>query len=331
MRKTRILLSLLLAVLMLAGTVAFGGLSAAAMGEPTDLYWSSTTACWTPPDVETSYFQIELYKDGSLVTSGTAYGGYFSFSDTIANCGPGDYYFTVASAYTEGPAWISEAVTSPSQYFSGTSGGCSHTLVHIAFSYPTCTEDGEKGHYECTNCGRWFWDEGATAEIADHDETVTEKLGHAWGEWYVVDDPTTEKEGLAQRVCSNDSDHVETKTLKKLSDGENPEKEVEKLNEQEKKETENKPEATKAQDATKATEATSATKATEATSATVSAQEAKRVKKVFDDAWLITLLIIAGCVVLIAAVIVVLIVLLRKNRKKDDNSNTPPSKPPTVR
>ena len=60
-------------------------------------------------------------------------------------------------------------------------------------------------------------------------------------------------------------------------------------------------------------------------------QKSGAFKKVFDDAWLITLLIIAGCVVLIAAVIVVLIVLLRKNRKKDDNSNTPPSKPPTVR
>ena len=41
-------------------------------------------------------------------------------------------------------------------------------------------------------------------------------LGHDWGEWEVVTEPTYEAEGLEQRVCKNDASHIETRAIAKL-------------------------------------------------------------------------------------------------------------------
>ena len=42
-------------------------------------------------------------------------------------------------------------------------------------------------------------------------QTVTDKLGHSWGEWTVVDAATCTKKGSEKRVCANDASHVETR------------------------------------------------------------------------------------------------------------------------
>lgn len=72
---------------------------------------------------------------------------------------------------------------------------------------PTCTEAGS--HDEviyCETCGE---------EISR--ETVTDKAtGHAWGEWKVTKEPTTAEKGEQQRVCANDSTHIETQEIDKL-------------------------------------------------------------------------------------------------------------------
>lgn len=42
-------------------------------------------------------------------------------------------------------------------------------------------------------------------------------LGHEWGEWEVVKDPTAVEEGLKQRFCAHDKSHVETEALPKVT------------------------------------------------------------------------------------------------------------------
>lgn len=63
----------------------------------------------------------------------------------------------------------------------------------------TCTEDGVKT-YACLLCG----------------ETKTEsipKTGHEWGEWVETTPATKTNFGLETRICRNDPEHTETRTL----------------------------------------------------------------------------------------------------------------------
>ena len=43
-------------------------------------------------------------------------------------------------------------------------------------------------------------------------ETIDE-LGHDWGEWIIISEPTNEEEGLERRVCSHDETHVEERAI----------------------------------------------------------------------------------------------------------------------
>ena len=67
---------------------------------------------------------------------------------------------------------------------------------------PTCTDEGYTKH--TCSCGKVTID------------TFTPATGHNWGEWTVVEYATYTKTGTEQRVCLNDSSHVETRTIAKL-------------------------------------------------------------------------------------------------------------------
>ncbi len=71
---------------------------------------------------------------------------------------------------------------------------------------PTCTEKGE-ATYTYTYDGKTFT---ITAELA--------ALGHSFGEWTVVAEPTLTTEGALERVCANDETHKERHTLPMLND-----------------------------------------------------------------------------------------------------------------
>lgn len=308
MKRTRSLLTLLLTVLILMSAVAFGGLSASAQGEPSGLGWSGTTGYWDPPADENSYYKVTLYVSGTVVDEFTVTEPMAYFGTSMYNYGAGDYFFGVRGVYDGGPAWMSEEIISPVYHYDG-GAGCSHpNLTHVGFKYPTCTEDGVKEHYECEDCGEWFWDANAQNSISDPDETALEKTGHNWGEWVIVDEPTTEKEGLAKRVCTEDSSHVETKTLPKLSDGESVEDVKKKL-----------PELASAATEKSSEKNTEATSATAATSATEAAKGAQRTKESSDNDGLIAVLIIIGACLLIAVIAVILILVIKKNKKNGEN------------
>ncbi|MBR3306806.1 MAG: hypothetical protein IKI75_06080 [Lachnospiraceae bacterium] len=76
-----------------------------------------------------------------------------------------------------------------------------HEALPVDAVSANCTEDGTKAYYKCSICGRMFSDETAQTEI--HDEDIVEQaLGHSWGEWHTVLEPTETEEGMKRRECS---------------------------------------------------------------------------------------------------------------------------------
>ena len=72
---------------------------------------------------------------------------------------------------------------------------------------PTCTEDGSYDEVvRCTKCD----------EIISTKHVTVDKLGHKWGEWEVVEEPTEEADGLEKHVCER-GDAEETRPIDKLS------------------------------------------------------------------------------------------------------------------
>ena len=70
----------------------------------------------------------------------------------------------------------------------------------------TCTEDG--GYDEVVRCT-------ACEEVLETEHFTTDKLGHDWGEWTTVKEPTETEEGLEKRECSR-CDAEETRAIDKL-------------------------------------------------------------------------------------------------------------------
>ena len=77
-----------------------------------------------------------------------------------------------------------------------------HQYVKVGEKAPTCTEPG----YELYRC-RYCRDE-IKKDVAP--------LGHAWGGWHVVLEPTCTEKGCEERVCYRDSSHVEKRWLDPL-------------------------------------------------------------------------------------------------------------------
>ncbi len=74
-----------------------------------------------------------------------------------------------------------------------------HDYVETARVDATCTADGSIT-YTCSICGD------------SYTETLP-ALGHVWGDWTVVREPTATEEGERQRVCANDPSHVESEAI----------------------------------------------------------------------------------------------------------------------
>lgn len=72
---------------------------------------------------------------------------------------------------------------------------------------PSCDVDGYylKVTY-CKNCQKQI----------NIETVVIPKTGHSWGDWKVIKDATIDEEGKEERVCKNNPDHIEYKTIPKL-------------------------------------------------------------------------------------------------------------------
>lgn len=76
-----------------------------------------------------------------------------------------------------------------------------HNYIGFVTQQPTCTLSGTRT-YTCS-CGDVY-------------DVEIEKLGHDWGNWYTTKDATCEASGQEQKVCMNNSAHVDIRTLSKL-------------------------------------------------------------------------------------------------------------------
>lgn len=83
---------------------------------------------------------------------------------------------------------------------------CSHAETVVFTTDATCTESGSATAI-CVKCGK-------TVKT----ETLP-KLGHNYGSWKVVTNPTEQKDGAMRRVCKNDGAHYETKAVPRLQQG----------------------------------------------------------------------------------------------------------------
>ncbi len=82
-----------------------------------------------------------------------------------------------------------------------------HNIVIDEGKEPTCTESGITEGSHCDVCG---YVTKAQTELAP--------LGHSFGSWTITSEPTQGLAGTAERVCSNNSEHKETKEVPPLSD-----------------------------------------------------------------------------------------------------------------
>lgn len=87
-----------------------------------------------------------------------------------------------------------------------------HGLTETKAKAATCTKDGNIEYWICDKgdnpCGRYFADSEGKKEI-NKEDTIVKAIGHKWGEWKVTKKPTATTDGEKQRVCKNDSSHVE--------------------------------------------------------------------------------------------------------------------------
>ncbi|MBO4534802.1 MAG: hypothetical protein J5755_02565, partial [Clostridia bacterium] len=91
-----------------------------------------------------------------------------------------------------------------------------HTPVAVAAHEASCDEEGNIAHYRCSVCGKLFSDETCSTELQESEIAVA-KLGHTWGEWFVVTPATTKSLGLEKRVCTTNEAHFETRDIPKIS------------------------------------------------------------------------------------------------------------------
>ena len=86
-----------------------------------------------------------------------------------------------------------------------------HKLEKVDEVKATCTKDGAKAYWTCKMCKKLFSDKDGKTEITK--PVVIPKTGHNWGDWKTTKEPTETATGEKQRVCKNDSFHVEKETI----------------------------------------------------------------------------------------------------------------------
>ena len=313
-----------LALILAFACVVPISVSAAGGGAPTNLYWDGYSANWTEPSTETpDNYYVKVYKDGVLSGTMTCFNTSLDVTDILKKGGNGYYSFDVTANYSNGS--YSTSSRSGSISFYDTEAGHEHPLAHIPFSYPTCTEKGFKEHYECGDCGKYFWDEDGKSEITDKSEVILEPTGHDWGEWTTVKKATATEDGEEQRVCSNKSDHTEKRTIAKLGT------ESSQTSAQPKTEA-----TTKAQETTVAETKSNGKKMTPAigkstslipddgseSSSEIDSEEGTSGNFLgVSTTWFVTIIICAVLLFVIVPAVIVMLILVSRKKKSDSGKN----------
>ena len=75
-----------------------------------------------------------------------------------------------------------------------------HTLVKTDEVAATCSAEGTKAYWTCSECGKLFSDAEGKTEIAAPEKI--DKIPHTWGEWTVTKAATCTEDGEESRTCS---------------------------------------------------------------------------------------------------------------------------------
>lgn len=79
---------------------------------------------------------------------------------------------------------------------------CEHYLVHHPAGPAACTEYGsDKEYWKCAICGKLFADGSGLTGVSEGGITLTPPLGHDWGEWRVIKEPTKTEPGIKEHTC----------------------------------------------------------------------------------------------------------------------------------
>ena len=76
-----------------------------------------------------------------------------------------------------------------------------HELYLVEAQPATCTEPGHIAYYACRGCDNIYLDENGETILNPDYDIYTEALGHDWGDWTVVTEPSATEEGYEERVC----------------------------------------------------------------------------------------------------------------------------------
>ncbi len=98
--------------------------------------------------------------------------------------------------------------------------GHRHKMVKTPGSKPTCTEEGNRMYYTCSECGWVFTDSAGNNEI-DPLDTVLPPTGHKWDGGAVKTKPTTQAEGQKVYTCTSCGE-TKTVSIPKLERKANP-------------------------------------------------------------------------------------------------------------
>ena len=90
-----------------------------------------------------------------------------------------------------------------------------HMLVEYPEVKADCTHAGHIKYYVCGDCGKLYTDARAEHEIEQGSEVVP-ALGHVWGPWTIVKEPTYTDYGVKTRVCLRDSRHTQSAGIEPL-------------------------------------------------------------------------------------------------------------------
>ena len=88
-----------------------------------------------------------------------------------------------------------------------------HDIKKMDAKEPTCTENGYKAHYECTECGKWFEDASGSVEITDKTSFIIDATGHKWDDGVVTKEATYDETGIKTFTCENDPSHTKEEVI----------------------------------------------------------------------------------------------------------------------
>ena len=96
---------------------------------------------------------------------------------------------------------------------SASTGPHNHDIKKLDAKEPTCTENGYKEHYECTECGMWFEDQNGHAEITDKSSYTLKATGHKWDRGEITKEATYDEPGIRTYTCLNDPSHTKEEAI----------------------------------------------------------------------------------------------------------------------